>query len=128
MPANSRKLWSDADLISLQELVRRRTPINSIVRTLGRTEPAIRHALIKILFRSMIHYPSDDLFTYYKLHPDNAPRYFVQDKYDMPPNVGDECPGETSGRWICRITSCVLVTSSMALLAAVMIGPATMFR
>jgi len=125
MPANSRKLWSDADLASLQELVRLRTPVDAIVRTLGRTEPAIRHALIKVLFRSMIHYPSDDLFAYYRLNPDNAPRYFVQDKYDRPPNAGNEYPGESCGKWMCRVTSGMLVTSSIALLAAVMLNPAS---
>jgi len=103
--SNARRVWSDSDLQALSDLVRNRTEIGDICRTLGRTEPAVRHALIKMLFRGMMRYPTEDLLRFYHINPEYVPGYLVADKYDLEhsdPAVGGSGGEETFGDAICR--------------------------
>lgn len=93
---NRRKHWSEADLNCLQDLLTHRTPMDDITRTLGRSEAAVRHAMTKLLFRSMVHYRADELFAFYNLAPQQASAYLVQDKYDRVPTIAPVAPPPTT--------------------------------
>lgn len=119
---NARKHWSEADLNCLQGLLKHRTPMDELTRTLGRSEAAIRHAMTKLLFRSMVHYRADELFAYYNLAPQKASGYLVQDKYDRVPVTPDAAnslppptPYESSDsglfRGLCWATTWMIVGS-----------------
>jgi len=117
--SNSGRVWSESDLQALSDLVRARTQIRDICRTLGRTEAAVRHALIKTLFRGMLRYPADDLLKFYHINPEYMPGYLVADKYDLdhvdPPVGGeDEEFGDAVCRGIVRVFVGLLATTAAA--------------
>jgi hypothetical protein len=122
--SNARRVWSDSDLQALSDLVRNRTQIADICRTLGRTEAAVRHALIKMLFRGMMRYPTEDLLKFYHINPAFVPGYLVAEKYDLqhsdPAVGGDGSDGEDEnfGDAICRVFARAFVGAIVAAAAA----------
>jgi len=119
--SNARRVWSDSDLQALSDLVRKRTQIRDICLTLGRTEPAVRHALIKMLFRGMMRYPTEDLLRFYHINPEYVPGYLVAEKYDLQhsdPAVGGAYGEENFGDAICRGLARAFVGAIVAAAAA----------
>lgn len=110
--------WTDGDLRALSDLVRNRTAVSEICKTLGRSESAVRHALTKVLFRGLLRHPADDLFEFYHICPEGAGDYLVAEKYDLiqeEPRVGER--SEAAAEGLC-LTSIGFLAGALAMAAA----------
>lgn len=120
----ARTHWTDEDLYILQDLVRRKTPMATMRRILGRSTSALRHAIHKMFFRQLLNGTADDLLSHYNLNKESVASFLVQDKYDVPLDSDydaddDDTEERESIGWMsqfmCTATAGVILASGVAL-------------
>lgn len=123
----ARTHWTDEDLYLLQDLVRRKTPMATMRRILGRSTAALRHAIHKMFFYQLLNGTADDLLSHYNLNKESLAGFLVQDKYDVPledsdadadTDDADEQSISRMSQFMCMATTVVMAASSIALCVA----------
>lgn len=88
MVHNRCKAWSEDQVQLLVLMMKNRTPIDQICKTLGRSVNGVKHAILKVLYQQLLDYEPEEICKYYnftlkKLQNDVvSKKFFVEIPYD----------------------------------------------
>lgn len=91
MAHNRCKAWSEDQIQLLVLMIKNRTPIDQICKTLGRSVNGIRHAILKVLYQQLLDYEPEEICKYYNFTLKKLQNDIVSKKFFVEiPNTSDD--------------------------------------